>query len=122
MPSHKPSAERPRRVALLGSTGSIGTSTLDVARHLPDRIKIAGLAANSRWEQLAEQCREFRPRFAVVCDPKAFRHADRSAFPKETQLLGGEEGVHRLVTDPDVDTVVSAVVGAAGLAGTWAAL
>ncbi len=118
----QPSAERPRRVALLGCTGSIGTNTLDVARHLPDRVKIAGLAANSRWEQLAEQCHEFHPRFAVICDPKASRQADRSAFPKETQLLTGEEGIFRLVTDDDVDTVVSAVVGAAGLTGTWAAL
>jgi 1-deoxy-D-xylulose-5-phosphate reductoisomerase len=122
MPHSPPSAERPRRVALLGCTGSIGTSTLDVARHLPDRVEIVGLAANSRWEQLAEQCREFRPRFAVVCDPKAFARVDRAAFPKETQLLCGEEGIYRLVTDSEVDTVVSAVVGAAGLAGTWAAL
>jgi 1-deoxy-D-xylulose-5-phosphate reductoisomerase len=122
MPSHIPSAERPRRVALLGCTGSIGTSTLDVARHLPDRVKIVGLAANSKWEQLAEQCREFRPRFAVICDPKVSKRADRALFPRETELLCGEEGVRRLVTDAEVDVVVSAVVGAAGLTGTWAAL
>lgn len=122
MPSPPPSAERPRRVALLGSTGSIGTSTLDVARHLPDRVKIVGLAANSRWEQLADQCRAFRPRIAVICDPKVYKQADRSFFPKETELLCGEEGVRRLVTDAGVDVVVSAVVGAAGLSGTWAAL
>jgi 1-deoxy-D-xylulose-5-phosphate reductoisomerase len=122
MPHFPPSVERPRRVALLGCTGSIGTSTLDVARHLPDRIKIVGLAANSKWEQLAEQCREFRPRLAVICDPEAFKQADRSTFPKETELLCGEDGVRRLVTDSEVDVVVSAVVGAAGLAGTWAAL
>lgn len=107
---------------MLGSTGSIGTSTLDVARHLPDRVKIVGLAANSRWEQLAEQCREFRPRFAVICDPKVFERADRASFPQETELLCGEDRVRQLVTDADVDVVVSAVVGAAGLTGTWAAL
>ncbi|MBN9119573.1 MAG: 1-deoxy-D-xylulose-5-phosphate reductoisomerase [Planctomycetes bacterium] len=122
MPSHTPSCDRTRRVALLGSTGSIGTSTLDVARHLPDRVKIVGLAANSRWEQLADQCRAFEPQFAVICDPKVFKRADRAFFPKGTELLCGEEGVRRLVTDADVDVVVSAVVGAAGLAGTWAAL
>ncbi|QJW97072.1 1-deoxy-D-xylulose-5-phosphate reductoisomerase [Frigoriglobus tundricola] len=122
MSSHPPSVDRPRRVALLGSTGSIGTSTLDVARHLPDRVSIVGLAANSKWEQLAEQCRAFKARLAVICDPDAFKRADRACFPKETQLLCGEDGVARLVTDPDVDVVVSAVVGAAGLAGTWAAL
>src|SRR3954468_13318151 len=106
MPSHTPSAERPRRVALLGSTGSIGTSTLDVARHMPERVKIVGLAANSRWEQLADQCRAFKPRFAVICDPKVYKQADRSFFPKETELLGGEDGVRRLVTHADVDVVV----------------
>jgi 1-deoxy-D-xylulose-5-phosphate reductoisomerase len=117
-----PSAVQPRRVALLGSTGSIGTSTLDVARHLPDRISIVGLTAHSKWQQLADQCHAFRPRFAVLCDPGAFDRADRSAFPRGTELLGGEDGVRRLVTAADVDVVVSAVVGAAGLAGTWAAL
>jgi 1-deoxy-D-xylulose-5-phosphate reductoisomerase len=122
MPFHPPSAEHPRRVALLGSTGSIGTSTLDVARHLPGRVKIVGLAANSKWEQLAQQCHTFGPRLAVICDPNVFTQADRTYFPKETELLCGDEGVRRLVTDTEVDVVVSAVVGSAGLAGTWAAI
>ena len=107
---------------MLGSTGSIGTSTLDVARHLSDRLEVVGLACHARWEQLADQCRAFKPRLAVLTDPAAFRAADRAVFPKETELIGGEEGVCRLATDPDVNVVVSAVVGAAGLAGTWAAL
>src|SRR5262245_32869593 len=122
MPHSPTSLNRERRVALLGCTGSIGTSTLDVARHLPDRVKIVGLAANSRWEQLADQCRAFKPRFAVICDPGVYKQADRSFFPKETELLCGEDGVRRMVTGADVDVVVSAVVGAAGLAGTWEAL
>ncbi|MBA4062917.1 MAG: 1-deoxy-D-xylulose-5-phosphate reductoisomerase [Isosphaera sp.] len=122
MPADHPSTARPRRVAVLGSTGSVGTSALDVARHLPDRLQLVGLAAHSRWEQLAEQCREFRPRLAVLCDPDAFRRADRTAFPKETELLGGPDAACRLAADPDVDVVLSAVVGAAGLNGTWAAL
>jgi 1-deoxy-D-xylulose-5-phosphate reductoisomerase len=122
MPAPTPSAERPKRVALLGSTGSIGTSTLDVARALPHRVTIDGLAANSKWELLAEQCREFKPRIAVICDRAVFQQADRACFPTETELLCGEDGVRRLVTDAGVDVVVSAVVGAAGLVGTWAAL
>lgn len=122
MPVPNPSFARPRRVAVLGSTGSIGTSALDVVRYLPERLEVAGLAAHSKWEQLAEQCREFKPRVAVVCDPQAFQQVDRSAFPRETELLGGPEGVAQLVTAADVDVVLSAVVGAAGLAGTWAAL
>ncbi|MDB5306097.1 MAG: dxr [Gemmataceae bacterium] len=121
-PIPAPSTGRPKRVAVLGSTGSIGTSTLDVVRRLPDRLELVGLAAHSKWEQLADQCRAFRPRYAVLCDPVAFRAADRAFFPRETELLGGEDGVARLVTDPAVDVVVSAVVGAAGLNGTWAAL
>ncbi len=117
-----PNPTTPKRVAVLGATGSIGVSTLDVARHLPDRLRIVGLAAHSNWDQLAGQCREFRPRYAVLCDPAAFQAADKAAFPRETELLGGPDGVERLATAADVDVVVSAVVGAAGLRGTWAAL
>src|SRR4029453_15674875 len=117
-----PSSARPRRVAVLGSTGSIGTSALDVIRHMPERLSLAGLAAHCRWELLAEQCREFKPRLAVLSDPEALARADRSHFPLETELLAGPEGVARLVSASDVDVVLSAVVGAAGLTGTWAAL
>lgn len=122
IPNPPSSTGRPKRLAVLGSTGSIGINTLDVARHLPDRIEILGLAAHSKWEVLAEQCREFQPRYAVLTDPDAFLSADRSAFPRETLLLSGDDGVVKLATDTDVDVVVSAVVGAAGLQGTWAAV
>jgi 1-deoxy-D-xylulose-5-phosphate reductoisomerase len=111
-----------RRIVVLGSTGSIGTSTLDVAAHLPDRLEIVGLAAHAKWEQLAEQCRRFRPRIAVLTDVTAAAQADRAAFPPETELLAGPDAVCRLASAPDVDVVVAAVVGAAGLTGTWAAL
>lgn len=107
---------------MLGSTGSIGTNTLDVVRHLPDRLEVVGLTAHASWQALAGQCREFRPRYAVLCDREAFAAADRSAFPPETELLCGDEAVARVAADPDADIVVSAVVGAAGLHGTWAAL
>ncbi len=122
MVPQNPNSTRPRRVAVLGSTGSIGTSALDVIRHLPDRLELVGLAAHSKWEQLADQCRLFKPRVAVLCDPEAFKRADRAFFPRETELLGGPDAVHKLVAEPDVDVVLSAVVGAAGLSGTWAAL
>lgn len=113
---------RPRRVTVLGSTGSIGRNALDVARHHADRLQIIGLAANSRWELLAEQCREFLPRFALIADPGQAERVDRSRFPRETRLLFGSDGFVPLATDPDVDLVVSAIVGAAGLMGTWAAV
>ena len=109
-----------RRVAVLGSTGSIGTSTLDVAASLPERIQIVALVTHSRWQDLASQCHRFRPRVAVITDSHA--QIDRSAFPKETELLFGTDAVLKVVTAEDVDTVVSAVVGAAGLEATWAAL
>lgn len=112
----------PRRVAVLGCTGSIGTSTLDVAAALPDRLAIAGLCANSRWELLAEQCRRFRPRVAVLTDKDAFARADRTAFPPETDLRFGDDACCDLAAAPDVDVVLAAVVGAAGLTGTVAAL
>ncbi|MBX3399572.1 MAG: 1-deoxy-D-xylulose-5-phosphate reductoisomerase [Gemmataceae bacterium] len=107
---------------MFGSTGSIGRNALDVARHHPDRVEIVGLAANSRWTELAEQCREFQPRYALIADAGLIPDVDRAAFPSETTLLFGTEGVVRLATDPDIDLVVSAVVGAAGLMGTWAAI
>ena len=91
-------------------------------RHLPEHLELAGIAAHSRWEQLAEQCHKFKPRVAILCDPEAFKQADRTRFPRETELLCGPEAVHALAAAPDVDVVLSAVVGAAGLGGTWAAL
>jgi 1-deoxy-D-xylulose-5-phosphate reductoisomerase len=115
-------AVRPRRVAVLGSTGSIGTSALAVAEALPDRLQIVGLAARTRWAELADQCRRVRPRVAVLTDPEAFAAADRSAFPPETELLCGDEAACALARAADVDVVLAAVVGAAGLDGTWAAL
>jgi 1-deoxy-D-xylulose-5-phosphate reductoisomerase len=119
-PPTRPPARR--RVAVLGSTGSIGTSALEVAAALPDRIEIAGLAAHTRWELLAEQCQRFRPRVAVLTDRTAFAAADRAAFPAETELTCGDDAVCGLASAPDVDVVLAAVVGAAGLTGTWAAL
>ena len=124
MPSLLPSAERPRRVAVLGSTGSIGTSTLDVARHLPDRLELAGLAAHSKWEQLAEQCRAFKPRFAVICDPDGVQAGRPRVLPagNRTPRAAGRRRATARRPRRTWMWCVSAVVGAAGLAGTWAAL
>jgi 1-deoxy-D-xylulose-5-phosphate reductoisomerase len=111
----------PRRVVVLGSTGSIGASTLDVVDHLPDRLRVVGLSGHSNHELLIEQVARHRPRWVAVTDPSSARQFDRSALG-QTELLIGEDGVRRMVADPEVDVVVSAIVGAAGLAGTWAAL
>jgi 1-deoxy-D-xylulose-5-phosphate reductoisomerase len=108
-------------VVVLGSTGSIGVNCLDVCAHLPDRLRPVGLSAHSRWPELFEQARRYRPRWVTLTDPAAARKADRSGLGG-TEVLVGESGVARMVEDPEVDVVVSAVVGAAGLTGTWAAL
>jgi 1-deoxy-D-xylulose-5-phosphate reductoisomerase len=111
-----------KRIVVLGSTGSIGVNCLDVAAHLTDRIEVVGICAHSRWEQLFEQAREFRPRYVVLTDADAVRRADRSQLPAGTELLIGEEGVARLVAHTDIEVVVAAIVGAAGLFGAWQAL
>lgn len=93
-----------------------------MAAALPERINIAGLAANTKWELLAEQCRKFRPRVAVLTDRTAFARADRAAFPAETELKYGDDAACDLAAAADVDIVLAAVVGAAGLTATLAAL
>jgi 1-deoxy-D-xylulose-5-phosphate reductoisomerase len=111
-----------RNIAVLGCTGSIGVSTLDVVRHLHSRLAITALVAHSNVKRLAEQCLEFRPQVAVLTDAAAFRDVDRSAFPRETELLHAADAVQDIVHRDDVDVVVSAVVGAAGLEGTLTAV
>ena len=111
-----------RRVVVLGSTGSVGTNTLDVVDHFPDRLEIIGLSAHSNWEPLFEQARRLRPRWVSITDPEAARRVDRSLLPPETEFLSGPESVGRMVADADTDIVVSAIVGSAGLFGTWEAL
>jgi 1-deoxy-D-xylulose-5-phosphate reductoisomerase len=110
-----------RRVVVLGSTGSIGTNCLDVIHHLKDRLQAVGLSAHSSWETLFEQAARFRPRWVALTDTDLARTLDAGLL-RGTQLLSGPEGVARMVTDPEVDIVVSAIVGAAGLPGTLAAL
>ena len=112
----------PRRLVVLGSTGSIGTNCLDVVAHLPDRLRVLGLSAHSSWDALVEQARRHRPRWVTVTDPAAGPRLDAGRLPPGCRLLHGEEGVRAMAGDPEVDVVVSAIVGAAGLAGTWAAL
>ncbi len=111
-----------RRVAIVGSTGSIGTNALDVAAAHPERIAIVGLCGHANGALLADQCRRFRPRVAVLTDRQAFERADRAKFPVETDLRYGHDAVCDLVRAADVDVVLAAIVGAAGLTGTCAAL
>jgi 1-deoxy-D-xylulose-5-phosphate reductoisomerase len=107
----------PQRVAILGSTGSVGTSTLDVIARHPERFEVVGLTSNQRVELLFEQCMRWRPRFAVLPDAaraRALRASLRDAGVA-TEVLAGEAALCELAAAPDVDTVMAAIVGAAGL-------
>jgi len=117
-----PSAGSRRNVVVLGSTGSIGVSCLKVIDHLPDRLQAWGLTAHSRWQDLLEQTDRFRPRYVSVTDPQAARAFARQTLPAGTRLLDGEDAIGTMVSDPEVDVVLTAIVGAAGLTGTWLAL
>jgi 1-deoxy-D-xylulose-5-phosphate reductoisomerase len=110
-------------VSILGSTGSIGRSTLDVVARHPDRFGVVALAAGSQWQVLAEQCRAFRPRLAVLADPThaADLRAALAAAGLATEVLAGAEGLVAAATLPGADVVMAAIVGAAGLAPTLAA-
>ncbi|MFO0807085.1 MAG: 1-deoxy-D-xylulose-5-phosphate reductoisomerase [Gemmataceae bacterium] len=114
-------SDRPSNVVVLGSTGSIGTSTLDVIRALPQRLCAYGLSGNSHVDALIQQSREFRPRFVTIADTDRACGIDRSAL-KDVELLVGRDGLIRMATDCEAHVVVSAIVGAAGLESTWAAL
>ena len=109
-------------MAVLGSTGSIGTSTLDVIAASAGRFAAFLLAAHRNVEQLVEQARACRPKWVVVIDPDAATAIDASELPSGTRLAAGPEALDELMHCPEIDRVVSAIVGAAGLRSTWAAL
>lgn len=101
-----------RRITILGSTGSIGTSALDVVRHYPDRLEVVGLAAHSNIDVLAEQVREFRPEFVAVADRDAAR--ELSGQLPDLRIVPGPEGLEEVAAAP-ADVVLCGIVGAVGL-------
>jgi 1-deoxy-D-xylulose-5-phosphate reductoisomerase len=112
----------PLRVAVLGSTGSIGQSTIDVIEASRGRLVPELLAAWRSTAALLEQARRLRPRWVVVGDPAAAAAITGGDLPTGTGLAVGPEALDELVADPSIDRVVSAIVGAAGLRSTWAAI
>ncbi len=106
---------KPKNVVLLGSSGSIGRSTLDVVRQHPEELKVLALAANSNIELLVEQFHEFKPEYVCLVETKLL-HALKARLKNESvQILSGKEEMIELAALDDADTVVNAVVGAAGL-------
>lgn len=110
-----------KKIAVLGSTGSIGTQTLDVVRNHADILKIEVLAANASDELLEKQINEFKPSIAVLCDKNAYEKL-KARYNGETKLLYGEEGLIAGATSDKIDTVVTSLMGFAGLRPTMAAI
>lgn len=112
-----------QRLTILGATGSIGTNTLDVVARHPDQYEVFALSAHQRIEELAAQCLQWRPRFAAVADEAGARRlrallADAGCA---TEVMSGPQALCELAAHPDVDAVMAAIVGAAGLAPCLAA-
>ena len=114
---------RPANVAVLGATGSIGRSTLDVIGRHPDRFCAFALTANTQSKDLFELCATYRPRVAVLADGHGAKMLKRRLAGADiaTEVLAGEAGLVSAATRPEVDVVMAAIVGAAGLAPTLAA-
>ena len=107
----------PRCLAILGATGSVGTQTLDVVRLFPDRFDVKALTCGRNVDLLAEQVREFRPECVAVGAPSRAQALERalSGIALDVRILAGEEGLCAAATRSDVDVVMGAVVGFAGL-------
>ena len=111
----------PRRIAILGSTGSIGVQALEVvARSDPDELQVVALSASRGWETLLDQARQYGVRRVALADPDAAARA--SEVWTEGEVMSGPDGLVRLVTEGACDLVLNAIVGSAGLVPTVATL
>ncbi len=129
MPTHHAQTQRPlargtdaQRIAILGSTGSIGTQTLDVARLFPNRFDVRALTAGSNADLLIAQAREFLPECVVIGDASRRKQVREAVAPLGIRVLTGQEGLCEAAALDEVDTVVAALVGFAGLRSVVAAL
>ena len=111
-----------KKVAIWGATGSIGTSALEVIKGSERRLELAAISAHHRLSELVAIAKEFRPRWVVATDPVAAREFRWRGLPPQTELLIGPEGLTELSGNDQIDVVLAAIVGSAGLASTWAAV
>ena len=112
-----------RKVTILGSTGSIGESTLDVIARHPDRFQAFALTANNNTRQMLLQCQRFQPRYAVMLDMESAEQLTKAirSLGIDTEVLSGIESIEKVASLPEVDAVMAAIVGAAGIRPTFAA-
>ncbi|WP_414166153.1 1-deoxy-D-xylulose-5-phosphate reductoisomerase [Superficieibacter sp. BNK-5] len=113
-----------KQLTVLGSTGSIGCSTLDVVRHNPDVFSVNALVAGKNVERMAQQCLEFSPRYAVMDDAQSARILKERLreHGSHTEVLSGQQAASDMAALDDTDQVMAAIVGAAGLVPTLAAI
>ncbi len=111
-----------RKIVLLGSTGSIGTQTLDVVRNNPEELKVIGIAANKSVDEVEQQVREFEPKYVTMFDEKAAADLKVRIADVPTKVMSGMEGLVEISTVPEADTVLTAVVGMIGIRPTIAAI
>ena len=116
------STPRVTRVAVLGSTGSIGKSTLEVIAASNGKLAAVALSAHASLSELGQQAIAVRPRWLIATDQEMARSHVWPRLPEGVELLVGHDALERAVGSSEVDVVVSAIVGSAGLRGTWAAL
>ncbi|HCP36877.1 MAG TPA: 1-deoxy-D-xylulose-5-phosphate reductoisomerase, partial [Verrucomicrobiales bacterium] len=110
-----------KNVVLLGSTGSIGTSTVKVAEDLPDQVRLIGLAAGGNVGLLAEQTQAHHPSTISIADETLLPELSK-CIPDTVEIYSGDEGLIRLATLPEADIVLIAIVGTAGLKPALAAI
>ncbi|CAN1528251.1 1-deoxy-D-xylulose-5-phosphate reductoisomerase [Limnohabitans sp. B9-3] len=113
----------PQRITVLGSTGSIGTNTLDVIARHPDRFEVFALTGATQVDLMLRQCAQFKPRFAVMVQPEAAKQLQDRVHAEglTVQVLSGMAALDEVAAHPDVDAVMAAIVGAAGLSPCLAA-
>src|ERR1700684_1810464 len=115
-----------KRIAILGSTGSIGRSTLSIVESFPDRFSVVSMAAGNNAELAFEQARRWRPEILSVATSKAadqlFGKLKQAGLSGDIEVLHGSSGTVKVSTHPDADFVVSAIVGVAGLEATYEAV
>jgi 1-deoxy-D-xylulose-5-phosphate reductoisomerase len=111
-----------KQLTILGATGSIGQSTLEIVALHPGRYRMFALTANHSHEKMEALCRRFEPRFAVMSDADSALRLQRAIAGLSTEVLSGEEGLMQVAAAVEVDVVVAAIVGAVGLMPTLAAV
>ncbi len=113
---------QPKRISILGSTGSIGTQTLDIIADNPSLFRAEILTANRNAELACRQARQFRPRIVVMADDEAYRRVSDDLFGMGIEVRGGADAIAEVAADGCADTVVTALVGYSGLVPTLAAI